>query len=358
MDGNDERDPRIVSAISHWSPRFIAHGVAMGDFQEVTADLTSWDDWCAAWSDRGAMHAELARTAEQEGRTVSAGEHYRTAALCYHYGKFLFVQDMPQLRAAHEQVVELYSRALPYLSPPGERCAVPYGDSTLYGILRKPAGVERPPVVLLVSGLDSTKEEAGPHEDALLSRGLATFAFDGPGQGEAEYEHPMRHDFEVPTAAVIDHLETRDDIAADRVAIWGRSLGGHYVIRAAAFEPRLRACASLSGSYAVTGVWEGRPPLNRQAYVVRSHSSSPEEALEYLRDFTLEGVAERVTCPTYVVGGELDRLTSYTNAERIAAEVSGPVVLNVVAGGTHTASNKPYAYRPAAADWLAGVLTT
>jgi 2,6-dihydroxypseudooxynicotine hydrolase len=211
-------------------------------------------------------------------------------------------------------------------------------------------------VVLLVSGLDSTKEEAGPHEQVLLERGIATFAFDGPGQGEAEYDLPMRHDFEVPVGAVIDHLATRDDVDADRVGLWGRSLGGHYVVRAAALEPRVRACVSLSGSYRVLDTWERRPGLNRMAYVVRSHSRSEEEAAERLVPFDLAGVTEQVTCPMYVVGGTADRLTSHEVAARIASEVRGPVRLNVIEGGTHTGSNKPYAYRPEAADWLVAAL--
>jgi 2,6-dihydroxypseudooxynicotine hydrolase len=295
--------------------------------------------------------------AEAKGRRTSAAEHYVTGALCHHYGKFLFVQDVAQMRVAHARAVELHTRALPWLSPPGERVLVPFGDTSLAGVLRRPAGVARPPVVLLVSGLDSTKEEAGPHEAALLARGIATLAFDGPGQGEAEYDLPLRHDYEVPVGAVIDLLESRDDVDAARVGLWGRSLGGHLVVRAAAFEPRVRACVSLSGSYRVLDTWEKRPGLNRMAYVVRSHSSSEEEAAERLAAFDLAGVTERVTCPMYVVGGTADRLTSHEVAVRIAAEVRGPVELNVIEGGTHTGSNKPYAYRPEAADWLTEVLS-
>lgn len=352
MTDTTQRDPRIETAIAFWAPRFISHGIAMGDFREVTNDLVSYDEWCGAWSDRGAVHAQLGEEAEAAGRLVSAGEHFQTASLCYHYGKFLFVQDVPQMRRAHEHAVEYYRRALPYLSPAGERLEIPFGDSSLWGVLRRPEGVERPPVVIIVSGLDSTKEEAGPIERSLHARGMATFAFDGPGQGEAEYDHPLRNDFEVPLAAAIDLLETRDDVDSHRLGIWGRSLGGHLVIRGAAFEPRVKACVSSSGSYAVTALWDDRPDINRLAYVVRTHSSSPEEAVEYLKTFTLEGVTEKVTCPTYVLGGELDRLTHYTNAERIAAEVSGPVRLNIVKGGSHSSSNKPYAFRPDAADWL------
>ena len=351
-----EIDPRITSAVAHWGGRFAAHGIATGDFAEVTRDLVSWDQWCDAWSARGEVHAALGAAAEVEGRLVSAGGHLVTAALCYHYGKFLFVQDVPRMRAAHLRAVELHTRALPHLSPSGERVTIPFPGRDLQGVLRRPFGVTRPPVVLLVSGLDSTKEEAGPHEAALLARGVATLAFDGPGQGEAEYDLPMRHDFEVPVGAAIDALSAREDVDADRVGLWGRSLGGHYVVRAAAFEPRVRACVSLSGSYRVLDTWERRPGLNRMAYVVRSHSSSEDEAARRLEAFDLAGVTEHVTCPMYVVGGTADRLTSHEVAVRIASEVRGPVRLNVIEGGTHTGSNKPYAYRPEAADWLAAML--
>lgn len=350
-------DPRITSAVEHWGGRFAAHGIATGDFAEVTRDLTSWDQWCAAWSRRGELHADLGAHAEAEGRVVSAAEHYVTGALCFHYGKFLFVHDAAQMRAAHERAVALHTRALPWLSPPGERVLIPFEGVTMAGVLRRPIGVERPPVVLLVSGLDSTKEEAGPHEAALLDRGIATLAFDGPGQGESEYDLPLRHDFEVPVGAVIDLLETRDDVAAERVGLWGRSLGGHLVVRAAAFEARVGACVSLSGSYRVLDTWEERPGLNRSAYVARTHARSEEEAAQALAAFDLAGVTDRVTCPMYVVGGTNDRLTSHEVARRIAAEVRGPVRLNVIAGGTHTGSNKPYAYRPDAADWLASTLS-
>lgn len=355
--GRVEVDPRIASAVAHWGGRFAAHGISTGDFAEVTRDLVRWDEWCDAWARRGELHAELGDRAEAEGRLTSAAEHLLTAALCHHYGKFLFVQDVPRMRVAHERAVELHTRALPLLDPPGERVTIPFPGRDLQGVLRRPVGVVRPPVVLLVSGLDSTKEEAGPHEAALLRRGVATLAFDGPGQGEAEYDLPMRHDFEVPVGAAIDLLATRDDVDGDRVGLWGRSLGGHYVVRAAALEPRVRACVSLSGSYRVLDTWERRPGLNRMAYVVRSHSASEEEAAGRLAAFDLAGVTEQVTCPMYVVGGTADRLTSHEVAIRIASEVRGPVRLNVIEGGTHTGSNKPYAYRPEAADWLAATLT-
>jgi dipeptidyl aminopeptidase/acylaminoacyl peptidase len=350
-------DPRVASAIAHWGPRYVTNGVPIGDFTDVTGDLDSWDDWCSAWSARGDVHRALGDDALAAGHTRTAGELLRTAALCYHFAKFLFVQDLDQLRAAHRKAVAAHRAALPHLDPPGERVEVPYLEgTTLKGNLRRPAGVDRPPVVVMVFGLDSAKEEGGTYEDSFLARGLATFAFDGPGQGESEFEHPLRHDFEVPVGAVIDHLTARRDIDPERIGLWGVSLGGHLAVRAAAFDARVRACVSLSGSYRVADTWQQRPELNRRAYEVRSHARTPQEAAEHVARFDLEGVAERVSCPLYVVGGTEDRLVSPDAAERIAREASGPVVLDLIDGGNHVVNNKPYAYRPQTADWLAAQL--
>ena len=33
------KDQRVESAISHWAPRFVANGILLTDFQEVTAGI-------------------------------------------------------------------------------------------------------------------------------------------------------------------------------------------------------------------------------------------------------------------------------------------------------------------------------
>ena len=108
-----------------------------------------------------------------------------------------------------------------------------------------------------------TKEEMDFYETLLLDRGMATLPFDGPGQGEAEYDLPIRGDFEVPVKAVVDYIESRPDLDASRVAIMGVSLGGYYAARAAAFEKRLKACLSLSGPYSWVEVFDARNELSR-----------------------------------------------------------------------------------------------
>jgi len=229
-------DALVKSAIAHWAPRFVANGVALTDFEEVTASVATWNDWCGAWSDKAAVHEAMGREALATSKFISAGEHLQRAGVYYHFGKFLFVHDVPQMKTAHMKAVACRNLALPYIDPPGEHVSIPYEGKALYGILRKPKGVAKPPLLIMAVGLDSAKEETDAYERPYLARGIATLVFDGPGQGEGEYEFSIRGDYEAAVKAVVDHMMTRDDIDTARIALWGVSLGGYYAPRAAAFE--------------------------------------------------------------------------------------------------------------------------
>ena len=355
-----EKDARVEAAISHWAPRFVANGVPLADFQEVTASVQRWEDWCDAWSARAAIHRELGNKASAGGYNYSAAQHYTRAAVCYHFGKFLFVNDMAQLREAHRLAVECRNKALPHLDPPGERVAIPYEGKNLYGNLRKPTakpssngGVAKPPVVVMCMGLDSAKEEMDDYENRFLVRGLATLSFDGPGQGEAEYDFAICPEYEKPAKAVVDYLHTRSDVDLNRIGVWGVSLGGYYAPRAAAFEKRFKACVALSGPFQRSADFTGRPQMNVEAFRVRSKSANLEEAGEVALRFTLAECAKNISCPIYIVAGTRDRLTPHTHAEQLAKAVSGPCVLSIIEGGNHVVNNLWYRYRDQTADWMA-----
>ena len=152
-------------------------------------------------------------------------------------------------------------------------------------------------------GLDSAKEETDCYEQPFLARGMATLAFDGPGQGEAEYDFAIRGDYEVAVEAVIDFVATRRDLDAERIGLWGVSLGGYYAPRAAAFEKRLSACMALGGPFDWGAAWDNLPELTREAFRVRSHCATPEEARRHAATLTLAGIAQQITCPIYIMNG-------------------------------------------------------
>lgn len=347
------QEERIQVAIDNWAPRFVANGVDSNDFQRITARLERWDDWCRAWSNCGALHARLGQEAEAAGCYVSAAQHYFQAAIAYHFGKFLFVHEPDELRAAHSQVIRNYQRALPYFDPPGERVAIPYEDGdTMPGILRKPWHIPRPPVVIMIPGLDSVKEELHGYGEDFLRRGMAVLAIDGPGQGEMEFRYPMRHDYEVPVRHAIDYLERRPDVDAGRVGLMGVSLGGYYALRAAAFEPRVKAAIGVAGAYNLADHFAQCPVLTREAFTFRLRAPDQAAARTMLETFDLQGVMERVTCPLLIVMGRQDRLIRPQDAERMVSEAGGEAELWMFDDGNHVCNNIIYKYRPQQADWM------
>jgi dipeptidyl aminopeptidase/acylaminoacyl peptidase len=343
------KDARVQSAISHWLPRFVSNGVLLADFEDVTGALERWEDWCAAWSRRAAVHEQLGREELKDGHKLTAGEHLVRAGIYYHFAKFVFVQDLDQMRAAHMKAVECYRDGIAHLKPyPGKRVAIPFEGKTIFGVLRG-----KGPVVIMAPGLDSTKEELHAYEEPFLARGMATLAIDGPGQGEAEYDIPICGDYERAAKAVCDWIEERSDLDAKRIAIWGVSLGGYYAPRAAAYEKRIRACIALSGPFEWDEIWGGLPELTRETFRVRSHAKTEAEARAHACTLTMAEAAPHITCPIFIVTGRQDRLVPATEAERLARSVAGPVELMIVEDGGHNANNRPYRYRSKTADWLA-----
>ena len=347
-------DARVQAAIDHWAPRFIAMGVDYNDFVRTTGRIERWEDWLEGWSELAEEHLELAHEAERAGRGRSAGEAYLHAALCLHFGKFVWVLDAAAHRDATERAIAALACAHAHLDPTAARIETRLDGGVMAANLRRPAGLECAPLVLLIPGLDSTKEEFFHWENVFLARGMATLSMDGPGQGETGFTLPIRPDYEVAVAALLDDLSARAEPGIDltRVGAAGVSLGGYYAPRAAAFEPRIQAVAAISGPYDFGETWEQLPPLTRQAFTVKSDASDERDARERAGQLSLDGVAARITQPALYVTGALDRIVPWEQTERAARETpNGSFVL--YEQGSHVCTNLPYRYRPLVGDWMA-----
>ncbi len=346
-------DSRVEAAIHHWAARFVSNGVPLTDFQEVTAGIARWPEWCAAWSARAAIHDQLGDAAFAAGNKLSAGEHWTRAGVCYHFAKFVFVEDVAQMKTAHLKAVACRTKALPHIRPAGERVEIPFEGTHFRGILRKPAGVEKPPIVIMCMGLDSAKEETEAYEAPFLSRGMAILAFDGPGQGESEYELAIRGDYEVAVRAVVDWVEKRANVDASRIGLWGVSLGGYYAPRAVAFEKRIKACISLSGPFDWSDNWPALNELTRETFRVRAKQKTQDDARRFGAALTLKGVAQNITCPMFIVAGKQDRIVPWQDGEKLAKATRGSVEFLLLDDGNHVANNRGYRWRTQSADWMA-----
>jgi 2,6-dihydroxypseudooxynicotine hydrolase len=225
------------------------------------------------------------------------------------------------------------------------------GDGVVVANLRRPAGAGAAPLVVLIPGLDSTKEEFCLWESVFLRRGMATLSLDGPGQGETGFSLSIRADYEVAVGAILDAVAGLDGLDFERVGAAGVSLGGYYVVRGAAFEPRLKAVAGVSGPYDMAAQWDSMPSLTRETFMHHSGASGEADARERAAALSLAGVAEQVTQPCLVVTGRRDRIVPWEQTKRIANEAPHSQWV-LYDDGTHVCNNIPYKYRPLVADWM------
>ena len=352
------RDPQVDLVFAHMTPRYLATGVDPNDLQRLVQRIERWEDWCRIWCEEGTRHEALAIEAAKRGHKVTAAEANLRASIYFHYAKHLFAHDPDQYLAAHRRMLACYQAGAAGADPPVERITIPFENTAMVGNLRRPEYAARPPVAIILPGLDACKEELHAWSDAFVRRGLATLALDGPGQGETAFKVPITTQWGRVIGAVIDVLEQRTDVDGRKVAVVGQSLGALYAPLAAAFEPRIKACVSNCGPFDFGPVLPTMPTASQETFRVRSHAKSLTEAHAIARGLSLAGVAEKIKCPLLVVFGAGDKLIPASEGERLARAASGPTELVVFEEGNHVCFNISYKFRPLTGDWTAEQLAT
>lgn len=291
-----------------------------------------------AWLDMGNPVFDLAEEFENNGNFVSARRTYLRAFNYLRSAEFFMKLGDDQKLETYKKAREAFVRAIKYFDEKVVTVDVPFEGSSLPGYLIKPVGVEKPPVIVFFGGLDSLAEELyfgiGTH---LMERGVALLAVDGPGQGAAlrlNHIH-SRYDFNVAGTAVYDYCleHLADEIDTDRIGVGAVSMGGYMAARCAAFEPRFKVCMIFSAVWSYYEVWAGRPDTHPLADIVQHIMGvdSMADARKKLEGFTLEnGVAEKISCPTYILHGGGDKQNFVSHAIRTAEHLTCEHVLEII----------------------------
>lgn len=322
------------------------------DLQRILGRVPDLRSWWESWS-REARDAEaLARRLAGKGDSISAGDLFHRASACYHWGAYLSRFDSEERAEGKAHRVRCYREAVDQWSERIESFVVPYRDTQLPGYLHLAGGDEPAPCVIMVNGADSVKEEYHNWARQFVRRGLSVLTVDGPGQGEMLGRLPMRPEaWEEPMGAAVDALAASGRVDAGRIGIWGSSMGGFLALRAAAFEPRLRAAISSGGFYDFRDYrfWAVTTQLNVMEDL---GVDSLSEARDYIKErCTLEGVVNRISVPYLVIHGARDELVSIPEAQQMASGPTGELVN--FEDGLHTGTNHNATLVPLMCDWMA-----
>jgi len=284
-------------------------------------------DFLRAWTALTDQLAAQAEEAEKAGHTRTAAQLYARATNYLCQAERMLSNADPHRIPTYRRVLALQQKAFDAWVT---RVTIPYEGTTLPAYFsRAPAADHRPaPVIVLVNGLDSTKEHqySSGHWAELAARGISCLMLDQPGSGEALRLQGLtaRADTEAWAAAAVDWLETRADVDTSRIGIVGWSLGGYYAPRAAAFEKRLALCVAWGANHNWGAVQrrrldrEGERPVPHyweHVLWVWGHTDLPE-FIAFADTVHLDGIVEKITVPFLVAHGADDRQIPVEYAHR------------------------------------------
>lgn len=275
-------------------------------------------DFLRAWT---ALTDQLVDQAEHARSRRTAGELYFRATNYLCQAERMLARTDDNRIPTYRRVLELARASFELRDPRVSRVEIPYGDTTLPAYFSQaPAADDGPtPTIVLVNGLDSTKEHmyTSSHWAELAARGISCLMLDQPGTGEALrlQEIPARIDAEAWASAAVDYLETRSDVDHSRIGITGWSLGGYFAPRAAAFEKRFALVVAWGANHNWGAVQrrrrerEGeRPVPHYWEHVLWVWGrDNLDEFFDFADDIHLNGVVDNITVPFLIAHGANDR---------------------------------------------------
>lgn len=359
----------------------LTHGGNIGEVDAMCAPLreaaAAGDDpgteaFYAAWKGGADALRELAEEDLARGRRISAGRKLGRAGLYYAIAERMQSHGFEHRLAIYRQSLAAFDAARRLSGENCRRVEIPYGDTTLAGLFVRAEGGGGPaPAVLVMNGLDSTKEllYKSMMGGAFARRGLSALFIDQPGTGEAlRLQHlPARADSEHWATPVLEWMQQQPDIIAERIGALGVSLGGYYCPRAVAFEPRFACGAVWGANHDWRAVQQAR--LRREGENPVPHywrhvhwvfgAKSPEDFLDKAQAMHLDGVLDRIRVPFLITHGEADRQIPLHYAHRTWEQlVNSPqrdlLIFDARTGGVeHSSLDNPDNAGDLIADWLA-----
>jgi pimeloyl-ACP methyl ester carboxylesterase len=365
-----------------------------GDVREqlnVLAKIKPGDpeSWYSEW--HALAHRVLATIEESQSTTgplsrVSLREVYFRAS---HY---FFLEDFfihgnpedPRIAESYAQSAKYFDLANELLPFPGKKMVLPteYGFN-VHGMIFQAHHIDGMPVngprptLIIGGGFDSNYQETmHVFGFAALDRGYNVILYEGPGQPTllVKEKRGFIPEWERVVTPIIDYVESEqrsgrlDFIDSGKLGLVGMSLGGWLAARAAAFEQRLAAVVLMDGVWnfllcfrqAFPEAYQafsdgdmrkcddlfeesGKPGAPTTARWIHDHGkysfrvATGHELLETAAKMTLEGgIAEKITCPTFV-GDAVDDLFFKGQPAKVA-EAVGPKATLVVFDEANAAS--------------------
>jgi pimeloyl-ACP methyl ester carboxylesterase len=292
-------------------------GLKSEDAREALGHIHSLDrdEWAAAWSAIGDRYNLRAQREEGAEMKDAARDDYFLAFKYYTAARWP-VSNSTGKQKAYLNALAAFRNYGRFLDPPVENLRIPFEGKEIAGYIRLPKDVRPAPVVFMINGTDSRKEDEVQGRDALFRSGIGVVAVDMPGTGES----PVKADVgaERMFSRVLDYLATRPDVDSKRIVAWGVSYGGHWAASLAYLEKaRLRGAVVQGGPIHdyYTAEWQkkslGTPEYLFDLFAARAAIYGVESLDEFYAygprlSLKTQGFLGQPSAPMLVLNGEKD----------------------------------------------------
>jgi len=289
------------------------------------------DEWAAAWS---AVADGYMTKANAAADPKEADANFVRAWRLYYFGQWP-APTSPGKQAAYQRAIDAYLQHARHFDPPLEVVRIPFEGKEIVGYLRLPANAKRPaPLVLAISGLDSRKETVAETYAAALAEGIAFFAVDSPGTGQAPRKADETSD--LMYSRVLDYLATRPEIDKNRILVHGQSFGAYWAAKLAHTEAK-RLAGAVTQSPPIHRTFQ--PDFFRGRMYTREYLfdllpaslfvyglKSADEVIAFLPKMSLQAqnLLGKPTAPILVVGGTRDTQVPIDDLELLLNSGSEP----------------------------------
>jgi dienelactone hydrolase len=328
----------------------------------------------AQWIAKADTLIGLADDDEARGRDFSAGAKLQRAALYLFNGERMLAHGAPGRIEAFEKAGATFRKAMALGKENCERVEIPLETGTMPALYTRAPGDGRKPVVVFCNGLDSNKELLywTRLPEALARRGISTLCVDQPGTGETLRLQgiPGTPFAEQWASKAVDWLETQPDVDPARIGMTGISLGGHFVPRAVAYEPRFASGSVWGANHNWLEVQykrmkrEGENPVPhywKHVFWVFG-ATDMDDFLAKIEGMNLNGHMDRITVPFLITHGAQDRQIGVEYAHQAYEQLTNSPkaelkIFTPREGGVeHVGADNMAFGRDYIADWFADTL--
>ncbi len=161
-------------------------GLKSEDAREALANIHSLDrdEWAAAWSAIAERYDKRAKSEEASKDTNAARDDYFWAFRYYTAARWP-VPNSAGKQKAYQNALAAFRNYGRFLDPPVEIVHIPFEDKQIVGYIRLPKDIRPAPLVFMINGTDSRKEDEVQGRDAMFRSGIGVVAVDMPGTGES-----------------------------------------------------------------------------------------------------------------------------------------------------------------------------